>query len=275
MKRFESYPIYINHPGHWAQVRADNRYDAADRGDFKNMTWWDTTGKRLYEIKEETSPDREVREYENQVLQLLRLIGSTRVGRLLFDSLDRTNQYWIVPMDDEDKAEWQVGAQEFPGAPNEGGGERVYFNPKDFHMVGQSWNSGADILMHEMVHAYRCGRVGYASLNQKFIKGFTSAEEFFALQMQNMFLANRHSVRFYLTYSPTRAGSKDEAYQYFASDPEVLTAFRHFVYRDPLAAEVSDWTQPPDSFNPFRDQRMLEQRYIANNKLTIDSLPAF
>ncbi len=275
MRRFEPYPIYINHPGRWEEVRRRQRDEFVDKGDFQMMSWLDYEGKRLYEIIEDKTPRPESQEYENQVYKLLTLICSTKVGRLLFESLNRNVKHWIVPLDYLDKAECQCAAYEFPGPPKSGGGVRVYFNPTDFNSPAKRWFSADDILFHELVHAYRCGRFGYNNDTSPRMNEYTTAEEFLALHMQNVYLANRGSTRFYRSYRSLQSVSKGTAYQYFAGDAEVLMAFRHFVDNDPLAATVARWMHPADSFNPWRDQSVLERMYLGSASLGISRLPPF
>jgi hypothetical protein len=273
MLNFESYPIYINHPGAWEKVRQRQIRDFV--GDAKMRNWLAHTGRHLYEIQEDTNPSYESREYEYQVHRLLRLIGSTRVGRLLFDSLNRSVKHWIVPLDSYGKGFCNCRAYTFPGAPKEGGGVRVYFNPKDSHSIIEKWLSADDVLFHELVHAYRIGRVGYFGQNTKRMNDYDDAEEFLALHMQNVYLANRNSPRFYRDYSSLRSVSKGTAYQYFASDAEVLMAFRHFVEHEPLAGAVAQWRNPPDSFNPWRDQPVLERIWRSDSEVRLERLPEF
>jgi len=273
VKQFGTYPIYINHPGRWEAVRQRQRDEFVDKGDFQMMSWLDSTGKRLYEITEDKTPGPEAVAYENRILALLATISSTKVGKLLFDSLNGDVKHWIVPLDSIDKADCSCGAETFPGAPKEGGGVRIYCNPTDFSPTA-GWMSADDILFHELVHAYRDGRVGYAGNNFKPMNEYKTAEEFLALHMQNVYLACRGSARFYRSYRSLQSVSKSTAYQYFANDAEVLMAFRHFVANDPLAAAVARWMHPPESFNPWRDRSVLERIYLSNSP-GLSSLPAF
>ena len=276
MKKFEPYPIYVNHPGRWEKARFRQMDYFESKGDFKMVSWLEYTAKRLYEITEDKAPGPESVFYERAVIQLLRLISSTRVGKLLFDSLNRNLEYWIVPKDFSDDKYCGCGAYTFPGKPDEGGGIRMYFNPTDFNSLTKRWQGADDILFHEMVHAYRMGRVGYDVVNfAKPMNDNKDAEEFFALQMQNVYLASRGGRRFYRTYKRLEPVTKDTAYQYFVNDAEVLMAFRYFVENDPLAATVSRWMHPPDSFNPWRDHTVLERLYISNASLGINRLPPF
>lgn len=276
MKKFEPYPIYVNHPGRWETVRASQQAYFEGKGDSKMTDWLTYTAKRLYEITEDKAPGPESVAYENSVVQLLRLISSTRVGKLLFDLLNRNQQCWIVPLDFRDKNDCGCGAFAFPGQPKEGGGIRIYFNPTDFNSLTKRWLSADDILFHEIVHAYRIGRAGYGVVNSaRSMSGNKDAEEFFALQMQNIYLTFRGSQRFYRTYNRLESVSKATAYQYFSEDAEALMALRYFVETDPIAATVSRWIHPPDSFNPWRDYAVLERLYLSKNSLQINRLPPF
>jgi hypothetical protein len=276
VRKFDQYPIYINHPGRFEEVRLRQRDHFVDKGDWHMMSWLDYTGKRLYEIIEDKNPRPESVDYENAVFQQLRLISTTIIGRLLFDSLNRSQKYWIVPLDYLDKAQCACGAYVFPGKPNEGGGIRLYYTPTDFNPSTARWKGADDILFHEMVHAYRNGRVGYDVVNAaKPMNDYDNAEEFLALHLQNVYLACRGSHRFYRTYKRLESVSKNTAYQYFVNDMEVLMAFRYFAETEPLAATVSRWMHPPDSFNPWRDQRVLERLFISNASLGLPRLPPF
>jgi hypothetical protein len=263
MKKLDNYPIYVNHPGRWEDVRLRQRDHFVDQGDYHMMTWLDYTGKRLYEIMEDKNPRPESVAFENAVIQLLRLIGSTRIGKLLFDSLDKNEKYWIIPLDYLDRKECACAAYTFPGAPKERGGIRMYFNPTDFNRSAKKWKSGDDVLFHELVHAYRMSSVGYDTVNAaRSMNENEDTEEFFALQMQNIYLTQRKATRYYRTYKYLDSVSKDRAYQSVASDSEVLMVLRYYLDSDDLAKAVARWMHPPESFNLFRDHPVLERMYI-------------
>lgn len=280
MKRFGSCPIYINHPGvAWEQAWKRQRDEAVDKRDYKRMQWLDYYGRLQAEITEDKERSWESRNYEHQVYGLLQLIGSTKIGELLFSRFNPGVKHWIVPMDAQHKldrgckANGYCGALNFPAPPQGGGGERIYFNPMDFNGSAKKWMSADDVLFHELVHAYRGGRIGYARLDFRRMNEYESAEEFVALHMQNVYLEQRGAKRFYRSYNSLQSVSKDSAYGYFANDSEVLMAFRHFVKKEPLAEVVAKWTKPADSFNPWRDQPVLEGLYLSG--AGIPSLPPF
>jgi hypothetical protein len=78
---------------------------------------------------------------------------------------------------------------------------RVYFGPSDFKPSAskKNWMTPADGLFHELVHAYQMGRIGY-NPSPKSMNEYTSVNEFFALHMQNVYLADCGSCRFYRDY---------------------------------------------------------------------------
>lgn len=271
MRKFDSYPIWINHPGIWEETRQRQRDHFVEIGDYKMMSWLDYTGKRIYEITEDITPGAIEIAYENLVYQQLRLIARTRIGRLLLGSLNPGVKYWILPLDLIDRLDCTCGAYTFPGHPREGGGIRIYYNPTDFNSPEKRWIGSDDILFHELVHAYRNGSVGYDVVNAaEPMRDNTNAEEFFALQMQNVYLAGRGAARFYRTYNGLESVSKGSAYQYLAGEPEAGRVLRQFVNTDPVAGKVAGWRDSPDSFNPFRDHLVLERlsRGVRGNLVT-------
>lgn len=274
MRQFERYPVFINHPGRWEEVRQRQIDYFREKRDAKMISWLTYTGKRLFEITEDKPPRPESVEYEKQVYLQLQLIKETAVGRLLLDSLETSVRVWIVPLDLIDAKECKCGAYTFPGKPNEGGGIRIYYNPSDHNGSAKKWKAADDILFHELIHAYRNGRVGYDAVNKaKYMNDHKDAEEFLALEMQNVYLACRGAKRYYKTYRHLESVSKDSAYSYFAGSAESLMVLRYYVESEPLAAKISKWMSPPDSFNPFRDQNVLERMLISNASLGIPRLP--
>lgn len=273
MRQFAPYPIYINYADHWEDVRQGQIQEFRAKSDTKMVNWLQGTGKQLYEIMEEQRQTKAAKDYEDQVFDLLQSrIALTTMGKVLLGSLNRNLRYWILPLDAENKRLCQCSAATYPGAPKEGGGIRVYFNPKDW--TGE-WETPDDVLFHELVHAYRMGRIGYEALNKTPMSDYDDGEEFLALQLQNMYLADRHSQRFYLAYKrPWLNGSKDEAYQHYANNSEVPAAFRYFRDNEPLATAVSHWKAPVNGFNPWRDQPMIEQNYLKDVP-GINRLPPF
>jgi hypothetical protein len=268
MRQFEHYPIFINYPARWDLVRERQLADFDAQGDQRMVQWLGPTGDgaRLYEIMEDKTPSREGREYEDRIYQLLRLIKSTRPGQLLLDSLNRSHDYWVVPKSNFG-VECNCMAVTFPFPKKAGGGIRVYISPKQLLPVQERWLSGDDILFHELVHAYRIGKVGWGGQSKRAMREYKDAEEFFALHMQNVYLGYRGGHRFYRDFNSLRSVSKGTAYEYFTGDVEVLMAFKYYLTNDPvLAPAVASWTQPADSFNPFRDYPNLERILLGDGE---------
>jgi hypothetical protein len=263
MRKLEGYPIYVNHAGRYEAARRQQLYEFARKGDKQMVDWLTWTGRRLYEIIEDKRPGPQAQVFEGEVMKLLRWILATKVGKLLFDALDPEIRYWIIPLWDESKCKCG-GAYTFPGHPKEGGGIRIYFNPLGAEARKERrWITSDDVLFHELVHAYRMGHAGYHTVNAaKPVRDNTDAEEFLALQLQNVYLGHRGSTRFYRSYSSLQPVSKDSAYQYLSTEAEALMALRYWVEKDELVTDVSRWLQPPQSFNPFRDQAVLERIWL-------------
>ena len=273
MRQFAPFPIYVNNADHWEAVRQRQIREFSAKHDKQMVNWLKGTAKQLYEITEDKTPSAAARDFEDQVYDLLeKRISTTVMGRLLLNALDRSIKYWIVPFDAENKRLCKCGAFTFPGAPKEGGGIRVYFNPTDWK---GTWQTADDVLFHELVHAYRMGRIGYANLIRTPMADYDDAEEFLALQLQNMYLADRHSLNFYIAYKrPRENRSKDEAYDYYSSSAEVPMAFRYFADTEPLARAVAHWKAPVNGFNPWRDQPAIEKAYLKEMP-GVDRLPPF
>jgi len=276
MKKFGNYPIYINHPGRLDEVRQRQRQEFAEQHDQHMVDWLAHTGRRLYEITEDRNPGPAARAYEQDVFDQLTRILTTTMGKMLLGSLNRDLKYWILPLDLIDRKWCDCGAYTFPGAPKEGGGVRIYYNPTDFGTGARRWIGPDDVLFHELVHAYRYGRVGFDMMSRaKAMTGYDDSEEFLALQLQNIYLADRGATAYYTTYTPLRAGSSDKAYEFFENNAEPVMALRYFIENEPLATAVSHWKSPANSFNPWRDQQALEQTYIRNAGVDLKRLPSF
>jgi hypothetical protein len=283
MKRFEGYPIFINHFGRWEAVR--ERLLTEFYGDSHMTSWLDTTGRQLDEVTEDISPGWEAREYENQVYKLLMLIGSTRIGKLLFDSLNPNIRHWIVPYDSyiERHAGIHLGLTMGIFTPKSGDGIRTYLNPTDFSRTGVAdrWLGADDGLFHELIHAYRFGRFASRGLlrNDRMM-GYRTAEEFVAVQMQNVYLSYRGGLRFYRDHKTLISVSKGTAYEWLIKDMQCLAALRWFAENDPFVGAVAKWMHPAGSYNPWRDQPILERMWLdevnsEDDDLKLKQIPAF
>ena len=257
MKKFDSYPIYINFTKKVEGL------------------------PELLSMNFETVPDlpsSESRQYEDEIARLLTLICSTRIGKFVLDSLNPGKKYWVVPF--ELMPVQDASAVTWLASRDEGGGVRVYFTPANYRgqvASGDLRFSDDDILFHEFVHAYRFGQEGWVKRVDKSMNPdeYRDAEEFVALQLQNVYLSERRSNRFYLNYKSQHRASKSWAYQNIANDPEVLRALRFWVQRDPLVAAVASWSIAAAPFNAFRDEPYLERIYHVQHDFPTRQLPDF
>jgi hypothetical protein len=239
MRQFRSDPVFVNDGTYWTGIVLDRQAGEFLRRDPKMVDWIDNTGKRIYEITphpvqagdpggHRMKSKAKAEAYENSVLALLTTIARTEVGSLLLAGLNKRQKYWIVPLDDADRAQCNAksgqyghgcGAFAFPGKPKEGGGERIYFNPTDFP------KNPDEALFHELVHAYRFGAVGYHGMRWTKMTEYLSAEEFIALHLQNIYRANMNHTEFYTSYDALARGklnTKDHVYHYFSTNADSL-----------------------------------------------------
>ena len=101
----------------------------------------------------------------------------------------------------------------------------------------------------------------------------TDAEEFLALQLQNMYLAQRGSTRLHRSHNSLQPVSKDSACQYLSGNADALMALRHWVEKDGLVTKVSRWMHPPQAYNSFRDMPVLE-RMLLSGMSGVSRLPS-
>lgn len=267
MKKFREYPIWMNYPEGWEQVRLRQRDDFVDKGDYHMMEWLDDIGKGLYATMPDDNPSATSLRYDQQVFEALTLIASNQLGSFLLDSLDTSKTYWILPLEEVEKKSCNCAAYTFPGQPKERGGERIYFNPTDFNRNMLKRYSADDVLFHELVHAYRDAELGYSktnskALNKAMLPDYTTMEEFLALQLQNIYLAFRKDTAFYHSYLRSQAISKNDAYKMFENDPRILGVFRYFLENEPIVQQMTNLTLPDDAYNPWRDLEDLEKAYL-------------
>ena len=265
MRRFLNYPVIVNHPGRYWDARKRQMQEIKDiplakrkEADYRMYRWLDHTGKNQYETIEDPYPPPEAVTYENGVIEALKVIVTTPIGRLLLGAMDRNVRYSIHPRLKEDGTNCKCGAFVFPGAPKEGGGIRIYYNPTEYRDPTRRWISRDDVLFHELVHAYRMGRWTYEIVNNApAMANWDDSEEFLATQMQNAYLSQRGGANFYLSYPGLERSAKGTAYQALAEDREALGQLNFMVNTDSTVATVAGWTTPATSFNSFRDRTVL------------------
>jgi hypothetical protein len=203
---------------------------------------------------------------EAKIFHMLTMICATTVGKLLLDALE--SQSWIIPGQKE-LARCHCAGLTLPMTPGRQGHEKnsnVFFEVTDQPMlttpfgIPYQYYSDDDRLFHELVHAYRMGRIGYSNMDYSTtMTNYLNVEEFLAVHMQNVYLSDRGNPRFYLNTSTMKAVSKGDAYASFVKDKEALRMFRYFVQKDPLVAKVAALKEPVTSFNPWRDAPILDR----------------
>ena len=133
-----------------------------------------------------------------------------------------------------------------------GGGVRLYFNPGDFDSSGV-WYTPDDVLFHELIHAYRSGR---GQDNRRAMKEYATAEEFLAIQTQNVYMSLLNRKKYYFSHTNSRLASKDEIYKAIRTDDETLFTLRHYLQVEPFAKAIAKLAQP--DFNCWRDLGRLD-----------------
>ena len=141
------------------------------------------------------NPTSVTRRYEEQVYNAMESINSNQLGnflRILWMKAQSTGSSL-----DYEKYIAMVARPTHFGTPKQRGGERIYFNPSDFHQAVQMRYSSDDVLFTTS-HAYRDGEIGYSKTNSKHLNKamlpITTEAGVLALQMQNIYLARRRSA---------------------------------------------------------------------------------
>ena len=263
MKQFRNYPIYINYSraGEISEWRADY---FQTQGDSKMAEWMNSTGAGLLETAVYTNLSPEAIAYEESIVEQLKIIDKTALGKLLFDSLNPTEKIWIVPLYEKlQNICGCVGLTVGVVSPKQGGGIHVWYDTEGVDAPAINYTPDS-ILFHEMIHAYRIGRVGFGGQNNQQLREYKSVEEFLAIYMQNVYFALRGNLRFTRSHSrSTTVLSKDEIYSYLSSDAEAMSALRYYLRNEPLAAKVASRMHP--LFNPWRDFAKLERIFRGRN----------
>lgn len=275
MRQFGTYSIYVNDP---SPNLEETRHRLSDefwkKKDTQMWNWLESTGRRVFEIQPDSHPSAAQKAWEDSVIGQLNIIASNPVGKLVLDSIDYTQKVWILPFESGLDANCQCTAYTFPSMdPKEQVGIRIYYDPA-WYRDGDLWIGSDDILLHELVHAYRISKLGYFGQNEKPLNFYPNGEEFFAVQMQNVYLGFSGSVFYYQWYSPLKKGAKWQVYDYYSSSEDALAALKYFLKNEKLAWLVSVWATP--RFNQWRDFGALEKEYLDYlSKFGQNSYPPF
>lgn len=257
MRKFSGYPVVINYNLH-TQLRANSKMDDMHRaGQYQQV-------KEMY-IKTTRSSDssiennlykEEIEKFESEVEACLRVVAGNPVGRMVLGLLNPANTVWIVPKSDDDLKRCfcaQTNPLDYQIQPGGnvgrgvGSGDTVITFRKEL---------GDDTLLHELVHAYRYSRKKFKVLP---LKPGQSSEEFFAHQMENIYLS--HAKRpMTMDYYDHSIGTKDEIYNFLLGEDERMQALKYFMRHEYLAMlAAGSFTA---DYNPFRDFKKLEADYL-------------
>jgi hypothetical protein len=278
MRKYKSFPIIINYNLHM-QLRNNHKGDDFFRAGRQDLE------KDLY-MKTSTTSDEtlenglyrvEIDEYESTVFRCLQTIECNAVGRLVLGLINKQTVVWIVPEADEMKKcscaqthPLDYVIQKGSVARGVGFGETVIqFDPK----------LGDDTLFHELVHAYRYSYKKFSPICIEVppnpdprVKQSScgSSEEFFAHQMENIYMsqANRPVTLDYY-YDDSTARKKDEIYDFLSGHVDRLEALKYFLRHEYLAMLAAHSVNP--DYNSFRDYPMLEAKFLKD--MSVDTLP--
>jgi hypothetical protein len=264
MRKYGSFPIIINYNLH-TQLRNNHKQDDFFRAGRQDLE------KDLYKKTSTTSDETlenglykvEIDEYESTVFRCLQTIERNPVGRMVLGLINKQTVVWIIPETDQMKkcSCAQTNPLDYvpqPGSVARGvgfGDTVIQFDPK----------LGDDTLFHELVHAYRYSYKKFSPICIEVPpspKGSDcgSSEEFFAHQMENIYMsqANRPlTVDYY--YDPSTA-PKDKIYDFLLQHGDRLQALKYFLRHEYLAMLAAHSFNT--DYNSFRDYPMLEAKFL-------------
>lgn len=198
----------------------------------------DTVDRRIEEIK----PDKgSTGEWEREVVKYLDKIIYTQIGGLLIRSMKPSVKVWIVVDSSPEGAAASTTPGELPASS--GGGVRLYFDPFGFPQDSDRYTA-ADILFHELVHAYRSGWKGIKGSNWQKMAEYKTAEEFLAVHLQNVFMHQIGKQQFYISHENNQVASVDTVYDNIARTRETMEVLGYYLYREPIVRHVAKWKEP-------------------------------
>lgn len=280
MRQFESYPIYVNVPDEDAAKERQKLADKYNKAhDFRKAAYYENVQRRKDDMTPDPTPTAAGAYYEAEVLKYLKIVKSVPIGRVLLDTFREDETVWIIPISEEErrrgKNEGGCGGCEAYTHDSNGSkgysGTRIYYNPGETFSNGK-WRKNDDTLFHELVHAYRA-TIG-ANKESRMLNGYENGEEFIATIMENIYVSSAAGTQFLSQYDNATYVSKQQAYDIYAKDAEILKALKFFVNNDPLIWAMARRLDPP--FNPWRDQPKLEKQWLrANAHLKLKQLPLY
>lgn len=278
MIQFKPYPIYVVYSKKWREVNQHQRAKAFERNDHALDLWLATLGDDLVQLNSD-NPSVESRAYETSIVNSLKSICSTPIGRTLFTAFRPDKKVFIIPKTIHDcPAGAGACAWQYEYEMKAGGGFRIWYNPEEW-----SADYGEDALFHELCHIYR-GQYSRRIRGPGILNEFPDLEEFYAFHMETLYRSSRGKTSLRYTYisgdrtHPSFLGNKSSIYQHIVDYIDFVSGFKHLLKTDTLARLAATWNAP--DYNPFRDYKILERlclerlnREIPN--LNMKTIPEF
>jgi hypothetical protein len=270
MRKFADYPIRINYNlhtqlrsrPHEIQLHEAKKYEAERRLSIKTNTSSDANLENgMYR--------QEIDQYEKAVYDCLVGINRNPVGRMVLGLINKSTTVWIIPRSAGDMKQCTC-AQTSP---------LNYEIPKDgSYATGAGFGDtvirfvpelGDDTLLHELVHAYRYSHKRYNPIeidvrlgNEA---GVRNIEEFLAHEMENIYMSQDHRP-LTLDYKWASVSDKKTIYDFLVANTETLQTLKLFLHREDLAKRTAQ--SFTTDYNPFRDYKQLEGRFLTSAGLT-------
>ena len=284
MQKFGQYPIVVNYNLHTqlrqrgveTRLHQARKYAAERRVSILANTTSDST-------IENNLWKQEIVKWEATICRCLQKIDSNPVGRMVLGLINKQTTVWIIPKSAADLKQCscaQTGPLNYDlqmdGSYARGAGHGdtvISFDP----------SLGDDTLFHELVHAYRYSYDKFHPMKIFIQTGglseSQSTEEFFAHQMENIYMSQEHRP---LTQDYTWAWVRDKntIYDFLLDNGDMLMAMKYFLRHEYLAM-LAAHTFINTEYNPFRDYRSLEAKFLEGSDLpelpelgTVLKLPA-
>jgi hypothetical protein len=206
--------------------------------------------------------------YEKRVSALLAYINHTVTGKALLSHFPTKVPIWIIPVDSQSAHNHKTFAFADTNLISRTAAEgvRIKFSPETwaYAAYGQLPNARPDeVLVHELAHAYRFAKGNLPAPKQAILSdggtappNGTSPEEFFAMQVANVYVSEKGGHVFTIDYDSNQLGDQGAA-------EDMLVSFR--PYLDTLAAVAGDslvraLARVKSGYNPFRDRERIGRR---------------
>jgi len=271
MLKFGAYPIKVNYNLH-TRLRNQHKEDEFHRaGQYLE--------ERKLDMKVNTSSDatiennmyrQELDDYEQAVYSSLRTIDGNRVGRMVLGHINKKTTVWIVPKSPQELKQsftaltgplkYDIQTDETYGRTYGSGDTVILYNPE----------LRDDVLLHELVHAYRYSFDKFVPVNLNYSNGFsrytTDSEEILAHVIQNIYLSEAKQL-LCLDYRSGWGGyTKEETYKVLVGNERLMWILNYFSRHEYLAIMAAHAFKTTD-YNPFRDFATLEATSLKTRPL--------